>query len=181
MPFMTGGTAAIASVALSAVGTVTSAIGAFQQAAAAQAQAEFSAAVNRNNAIIAQRNADSIRDAGDVEAEEHRRKIGQAKGAAIAALAANGMLVDDEDPNATSQVLVQDIVETGEIDILRLRHNTELEALRVEAQGMNFLAQAQQNQLAADSESPGFAAFGTLLEGGASTLGRAAQFGVKIP
>ena len=66
-------TAAVASFAGSAIG----AVGAYQQqqaaAASARNQASYNAAISRNNAIIAQQNADDIRDRANAAKADHRR------------------------------------------------------------------------------------------------------------
>ena len=67
----------IASLGLSAAGAGVSAFGAIQQGRAAQAQANYQAAVARNNQIIAQRSADDARKRGVFEANLQRQKFEQ--------------------------------------------------------------------------------------------------------
>ena len=160
-------TAAAISIAFSAVGTIASAAGAAQQARAARDQANFQAGVARNNSIIAQQNAADVRDRGKVEAQEHRDRIKQTKGAAIASEAASGFLVDD--PGSTNADLIADIAEAGELDVLRIRDNTEREARRAEVQGSNFKAQAGLFGMQASAQNPGLAGATTLLAGASRT------------
>ena len=151
---------AIAAVASTAVGVAS----AQQQAQAAKNQAKFQQQVAANNAIIAQQNATRIRQQAEVAEEEQRERLRLTKGAATARLAASGLLVDD-DVDATSALFLQDIAESGEYDILKLRDNYEQEARAAEIQGSNFQAQSSLFGLQASNQSPGFAAAGALLSG----------------
>jgi hypothetical protein len=149
---------AVAAVASAAVGTV----GAYQQSQAAKAQARYQQQVAQNNAIIAQQNADRIRQQAEVAEDEQRERIAATKGAAKARLAANGLLVDDPG-DTTASLFLQDIAEIGEYDILKLRDNYEQEARVAEIQGSNYQAQAGLFGLQAAAQSPGLAAAGSLL------------------
>jgi hypothetical protein len=170
--------ATLATISAVATGAsaVVSTIGAYQQSQAAKAQAEYKAAVSRNNQIIAQQNADAIRERGQVEEADHRRRIQQTIGSARAAAAGNGFLIDGsaEDTNALLQA---SIAEAGELDILRLRDDVELRAREQVLRGQQFGAEAALAQFEADQQSPFLAAGATLLEGAAATAG---AFG-KIP
>ena len=143
-----------------------SAKGQMDAAKAQQASLDFQAQVASNNQTIALQNAADVRDRGEVEENEHRRRVKQTKGAARASQAANGFLVDD-DAGSTNIDLLSDIEEAGTLDILRLRDNTAREARRAEIQGVNFQAQSSLLSLQSDSINPGLAAAGTLLAGAA--------------
>jgi type II secretory pathway component PulJ len=161
----------VVSIAATAASTLMQMQAQRQQQRAAAAQANFQAAVARNNAIIARQNADAIRDRGVAEEEDHRRRIRQTIGAARASQAALGFLVDD--PGSTNADLLADLAEAGELDILRIRDRTEAEAHRAIVQGVNFQAQAGlfDTQAAGASAGLGFGSAGSLL-GGAARIGR---------
>ena len=148
-----------------AIGTVVSAAGAAQQQRAAQSQAQFQAGLARNNAIIAQQNAADAKDRGKADAEEHRDRVEQQKGAVKADQAGSGFLVDD--PGSTNVDLLADVAEAGALDIRRIEQNTDREVRRALIQGDNFTAQASLYGIKASSYSPGTAAAGTLLSGAA--------------
>jgi len=170
MPFTTT-TMAVIAIAATAASTLMTVQAQRQQAKSAAAQANYQAAVARNNAIIARQNADSIRDRGAAEEEDHRRRIAQTKGAARASQAALGFLVDD--PGSTNADLLADLAEAGELDVLRIRDKTEAEAHRSIVQGVNFQAQAGlfDTQAAGATAGLGAASAATLL-GGAAKIGR---------
>ena len=145
-----------------------SAYGQMQASNARKAQANYQAAVPRNNVIIAEQNAADVRDRGGVAEDDMRRRISQTKGSAKAMQAANGFLVDDTEDSTNTQ-MIADLAEAGELDVLRIRDNTEREARRAELQGDNFSAQAGLFDLKASSEAPGAAIAGTLLGGAAQS------------
>ena len=145
-------------VTLTIIGIATQAIGAFQQAAAAQQQARYQAQVQRNNAIIAARNAETVRLQGQREVEQRGQRTRQVIGAARAALASNGLLVDDSAQSTPSQ-LIDDLSRAGATDMVRIRRLTANEEQRALVQGMNFEAQAGLYDLRANSINPMFAAF----------------------
>lgn len=150
--------AAIAAVASAGTG----ALSAYQQANSAKAQANYQSKIASNNAIIAQQNADRLRMNKETAEDDQRQRVAMTKGAARARLAANGLLVDDTG-DSTAQTLVQDIVETGEYDVLKLRDNYDQEIRNAQLQGMNYQAEAGLQSLKASSYSGATAAAGSLL------------------
>lgn len=170
-------TLTLISVGTTVAGTVVSSVGAYQQSKAAQAQAEYNAAVQRNNATIARQDADIIRARGEAEEAEHRRRIQQSIGAARAAQAGAGFLIDG-DVDSTNNLLIGDLAAAGELDILRMRDDVELQARQREIQGVNFEAQAGLFDAEASAQRPGMAAFGTLLEGAGRAAGIAVSGGL---
>lgn len=133
----------IASVASAAVG----AVGAVQQANAAAASAKYNAQVNQNNAILADRAAEDARKRGEVEAQEHNRRVSALRGKQTAAMAANGLDVSSGSPLA----ILGDTAMMGALDTQTIRNNAEREGLGYEAQGMNFRAESQLNRMQAKS------------------------------
>lgn len=164
----------IISIAGTVLGAAFTAYGQIQQGKAAAAQAEYQAAVGRNNAILAQRAADDARLRGEEAARrkavDNRQLIGRQR----AVLAANGVLVDQ----GSALDITSDTAEIGKLDELTIRSNAEREALGYEAQGMNFNASSQLNQMRADNAlSSGYgAAFGTVLTGAGSVASKWYQF-----
>lgn len=140
---------AISSVAVSTFGAV-------QQAKAQKAQAEYNAAVSRNNAIIAEQNAQDVEARGDVALAERRRALNQTIGSARSAIAGSGLLLDD-DADTTPALLLDDLTVAGNMDILTLEGNIDREARRARIQGNEFEAQAGLFDLQASSISPGLA------------------------
>ena len=160
--------------AISSVGSLfIGMMGAYRQSQAAQAQARYQAQVAANNRIIAQQNADRIRQNMGQAEDEQRQRIAQTKSSARAAMGASGFLVDDTE-DSTFSLIQQDIMELGEYDILKLRDNYEQEARTAEIQGVNYQAQAGLYNLQASSYSPFMAAAGSLL-GSAGKVAKAGK------
>lgn len=153
--------ASYASLAATALGTVTQIMGQGQQAAAQQASLNYQAAVNRNNQIIAQRNAEDARARGAVAEEQKRRQTALLIGRQRAVLAGNGIDVND----GSAVDITSDTAATGELDALTTRTNAEREALGYEAQGSNFGSQAALQGFQADNTSATLGQAGTLLSG----------------
>jgi len=123
------------SVAISAISTLVSTAGAYQQqevannniayqnavnrnaAIAARNDANFQAQVARNNAVIAQQNATAIRERG-VVAEQNKKLAGIRVGGAVRARqAALGFLAADTE-DSTNVGLFADIAAATQMDII---------------------------------------------------------------
>jgi multidrug efflux pump subunit AcrA (membrane-fusion protein) len=169
-----GAAVPVISILSTVLGTAFSAYGAMQQGKAAAAQAEYQAAVGRNNAILAQRAADDARLRGEEAARRRAVETRQLSGRQRAVLAANGVLVDQ----GSALDLTSDTAEIGKLDELTIRSNAEREALGYEAQGMNFNASAQLNDMRADNarSSAMGSAFGTVLTGATSVASKWYQY-----
>tara|TARA_R110000744_G_scaffold120386_2_gene224317 strand:+ start:895 stop:1422 length:528 start_codon:yes stop_codon:yes gene_type:complete len=150
--------AAVAAVASAATGAAS----AYQQSQSAKSQANYQAQVANNNAIIAQQNAERLRQYGSIAEDEQRERLAQTQGAARARLAANGLLVDDT-VDATGSLLQADLAAEGEYDILKLKDRYAQQVQAAQVQGVNFQAEAGLASLKASQQSPGFAAAGSLL------------------
>ena len=81
--------------------------------------------------------------------------------------AAQGFLVDDSE-DSTNVMMLADIAAAGELDVLRMRDDTEREARRAEIQGSNFTAEAGLMDLKSASVQGG-----SLLASAASVAGGA--------
>lgn len=163
---------------------VTGFIGAQQEGAQQQKQAEYQAAIQRNNAIIANQNAnvalDYAKDArlrGDMEAEQFSGKVRQLEGQQKAVLAANGVQVGA----GTALDITAETKQIGQLDALTIRSNSEREALGFENQAVNFQAQSQNQAASANLSSFAGAnaasaangrAFSSLLSGAGSVAGK---------
>ena len=137
--------AANAAIAAMAVGTVTGiatgvvgGVSAYQQGKAQQAQYNYQAKVNEENAKIAQENANVQRQQGIEEARLQRIKAASTIGAQKTAMAANGVDVTQ----GTAVDVISDTAAMGELDALQTQYNYEMKARGYEAQAGNFQNQA---------------------------------------
>lgn len=141
---------------LALTATAATTYSAYQQAQAQKAQAEYSSAVARNNAIIAEQNAQDVEQRGDTALAERRRALNQTIGSARAAIAGSGLLVDDTS-GTTPALLLEDLTIAGQMDILTLEGNIAREARRARIQGTQYEAQAGLFELEASSINPALA------------------------
>lgn len=128
------GVGAVAAIAATAIGSVSS----IQQGKQQQAMYNYQAKVAEQNAKIAQNNADTERQTGIEEARLQRMKTLQAIGSQQTAMAANGMDVTQ----GTSLDIIEDTAAMGELDALQIQTNYERKALAYEQQRDNFKNQA---------------------------------------
>ena len=143
------------STVLTVASTAVSAIGAYQQAQAQRQQAEYNAAVARNNATIAEQNARDIVQRGEVARDVQRQRVAQTVGAARAAIASTGLLIDE--PGTTPTALIDDLRTAGQFDIMTLKSNIDREERRARIEGSQFQAQAGLFDLEASSINPALA------------------------
>lgn len=125
---------AVGAIGSTAMG-VTSSV---QQGKSTQAQMNYQAKVARNNAKIAQANADQKRQEGIEESRLQRMKTIQKVGAQQTAMAANGVDIS----SGTALDIIEDTSAMGELDALTTRYNYETQALGYEQQANNFNNQA---------------------------------------
>ena len=154
---MSGYTTAVIAVA----GLVMSAYGDMQQSKAAKSQANYQAAVSRNNRIIADRNAADIEKQGKEDANRHRAKVRQMEANQIAGLAGQGVDVTQ----GTSIDLLADTAELGEFDAQVIESNAGREAYNARVQGMNHGSQAGLYDAKASAQNPTMAGATSLLSG----------------
>lgn len=135
---------AAASPILGLVGAGASALGTFESG-------QFQGQVAKNNARIAENNAEYAREAGQTQAAAASRK-GAAEGAAIrTGLAANGV-----DVNTGSAADVQaGQRETSKLDVETVLNNAELQAYGYTTQAANERAQAKQDVIGGDLGAAG--------------------------
>ncbi len=131
-------TAIAASTIAGIAGGTVGAVSSYQQGKAQQAQYNYQAKVNEENARIAQENANVQRQQGIEEARLQRIKAASTIGSQKAAMAANGVDVTQ----GTSLDVIADTVAMGELDALQTQYNYEAKARGYEAQAGNFQNQA---------------------------------------
>jgi hypothetical protein len=160
----------MAGMALSAMSAISGAVAARQQSQARQDQANYQAAVQRNNAIIARQDAEAIRKRTAVK-EADRKLLGEGTiSGARAQQASQGFLVDDASVGATNTSLLADIREQTAIDVARIKDQGDLDIRATLIGASNSEAQAGLLDLKADQENPGLAGGATLLAGAAKTI-----------
>ena len=162
--------AAVIGGAISTPGMVTSAVGQYQQGQAQAKQAEYQAGIARNNAIMAQHEADYRAKTGVQERQQHQLKIEQLKGAQRAAIGASGVEMTSGSPLD----LLMDTSEQGAADLLRIDQNTALDIWRIRGGQANYEAQAGLFDASAAGYRSGgaFGAGTTLLTGLGNNLWR---------
>lgn len=139
-----GITALVTSIVATAVSTTMGVVSSVQQGKAQQAQYNYQAEVARNNAKIAQANADQQRQEGIEEARLQRIKTLQAIGKQQTAMAANGIDIS----SGTALDIIEDTSAMGELDALTTRYNAETKAIAYEQQANNYTNQANLDILA---------------------------------
>lgn len=164
---MAASTAAMVSLGATAVGTIASMIGSGQQAKAQAGQYKYQEAVDRNNQIISNRQADDAIKRGEADEEAQRRQIAQIKGKQRVGFASNNIDLGSENVVDT----LSDTAMFGELDALTTRSNAAREAYGYQVQGMNYGASAGNNALAAKNvKSAAKTEMFTTLLSGASTV-----------
>lgn len=164
MASLTGAQAAAALTVLDAVsiiGTMTAAAGAYSAAKAQKDQNAYQASVARNNKIVADRQAEDIIKRGETEAQQKRSQVRQLQARQTVALAGQGVDVTE----GSSVDLLADTAELGEFDAQVIRSNAAREAHAKQVQGYSFGTQSQLFEARAEAQRPAFAAGETLLTG----------------
>lgn len=133
-----------------------------QQQAKAQ---EYQAAVQSNNAIIADRQASDRVAQGEKEELQHRLRVAQLMGEQRAQFAANGVVLDQADTSPLA--ILEDTAAFGEYDAQVIRENArrEAEALRYEAAGYRVDSAFSQQQAGATRVGGYLSAGASLLSG----------------
>ena len=132
-----------------------------QQANAQKAQYEYEAQIARNNAKIAQQNADQKRQEGIEEARMLKMKSIQNANSQKAAIASNNIDVN----SGNSLNIINDTLTMGELDALNTRYNYETSALNFEQQANNYNNKARLNSIAERNINTPLNVLGTTLRG----------------
>lgn len=126
------------------------AYGAYQQSQSAKDAAEYQSAVARNNATVAEWQAQDAIKRGESDEARQRLLTKQLKGTQTSKLAANG--IDISEGSALN--ILSDTDWMGEQDALNVRDNAAREAYGYRQQGANSSANAGLLKYKADSENP---------------------------
>jgi hypothetical protein len=134
--------------------------GAVMQGYSQSAGANYNAQVARNNQIVANQNASIALQQGQTQEEAKRIQTGEMMGGIVASQAASGV-----NPNEGSALSVRSsAAETGELDALTIRYNSNLAARNLQYQGAQYGAQASLYSSAAGWD------VGNSILGGASSV-----------
>lgn len=147
--------------AASLAGTGLSAYGMYTQSQAMKDQAAYQAAVQRNNQLIANRQAEDVLQRGQLQERQYRSRVAQIKSEQLVGLVGQGVDVTE----GTSVDLLSETAALGELDAQTIRANAERAAYDTRVQATNFGASAQMSQLRSEAENPLVAGGGTLLSG----------------
>lgn len=128
----------LASTLVSFAGAGAQVAGQQQQAAASAAQAEYQAAILRNNQIRAEQLAQDAIERGRVEEAEQRRTTRRLISAQEAGFAGKGVQVNVGTPLEVRE----ETARLGELDALTIRNNAAREAAGFRAQGADFAGEA---------------------------------------
>lgn len=152
---------------LQVAGLVSGALGASRQSEATQQAYNYQAAVNKNNAQVAEWQAQDALQRGTKAEQAQRLKVAQLKSSQRAGFAARGVALDEGSPLA----ILQDTDMMGEMDALTIRDNAEKEAWGARMQGANYSSDSAMLSARAGAESSTGAAFGSLLTGAGAVAG----------
>jgi hypothetical protein len=158
---------AVSSVALSASGAVSGAIGSYWSAQNTKITLEGQAALADINARISELGAQQELINGQQQVGQLTMRAGQVKGAQRAAMAANG--IDLGVGNAAEVQASTDIMK--EIDKNTVESNAVRSAWGFRTQGMNFQNEAIMKRGTAGGISPGMQGFSSLLTGASQVAG----------
>jgi hypothetical protein len=155
-------------IALTAASMAMSAYGQKQAGDAANEQAKYEAAILRNNAVLAQDQARSAKERGELEAVEHAKKVARLQGQQTAAFSANGIGVN----TGSALSMLEATAEEGRANLDVINQNTLNEVFALQTQSRNFVNKSVLTSFAGkQAKTAGnIGAFGDILKTGA-TLG----------
>lgn len=152
------------SIAGTAASTAFSVYNAVNQANAQSDMANYNAAVARNNATMAEYQAQDAISRGNTAAEEHSRKVAALVGTQRNSMASRGLDISE----GTPLDIMSDSELLGSIDQRTIKTNAEKEAWSARVQSGNYSNQAGMYRSQAENTSPLMAGAGSLLSGAAS-------------
>ena len=167
---MAMGTAVVGSTVL---GIGASAYGSYQQGQIAKDEANYNAAVSKNNAISSMQDAESSAVAGSAEAARIRSRTRRNADSQIAAAAGSGLQVS----GSVNDVLLDSYIQ-GETDALLADYQGRAGAHRSGAEAGNFFNQASQQKRAGKNaaRTGKLNAFSTILSQGGNAAMNFASF-----
>jgi hypothetical protein len=142
-------------------GLSASTVGAYKNAAAQKSTLEYEAAVARNNAQVAQYQAQIAQQDGVQQEQTQELKNAATMGDQRAALAANGVDLGEGSANeilATTKFM-------GTRDALQIADNYARQAWAIQEQGKSYTAEANADTAAANAINPNTAALTSFLSG----------------
>lgn len=148
----------------SVVSTGFSVYNAYTQAQGQRDMAKYNEAVARNNATMAEYQAQDAVARGNKAAEDHSRKVASLAGTQRATMAARGLDISE----GTPAEILTDTELFGQQDAATIKNNAAKEAWAARVQGSNYSAQAGMYSTQAENSSPLMAAGGSLLTGASS-------------
>lgn len=110
-----------------------------QQARYQQAVAQINQTTAVRNQVLANRNAEYVETAGARLQEDRARRVRATIGAQRAALAANGLLLDE----GSAADLQDDTASLGQMALTEIRNNSARQASGYRIQGLNFMDDQQ--------------------------------------
>lgn len=146
---------------ISAAGVVMQAYSAFSQSSDNKAAYNYQAAVNRNNAMISEWNAQDAARRGEQDLIDQRRKTAAIMGTQRATLAGRG--IDLSEGSALN--ILSDTAYLGEQDALTVKDNTAKAVWQAKVQANNDTANAGLLQMRANNENPLLSGASSLLTG----------------
>lgn len=160
----------VASTAMSMVGAAQASKARQRQYQAKSSEAAYKAKVARNNATVAEWQAEDARARAARKTADHQRKVDALAGRQRAVMAASGFAIDDDEID-----ILGDTAYFGKVDQLALLQQGEREAYQhkvaasnASAQGLLYDYSSATFASEAAAESPLFAAAGAGLSGGSS-------------
>lgn len=161
-------------MAAAAIGSGVTAMQSIVQGQAAKSQANYQAAVARNNKIIADRAADQAEETGRAEAARVQQDSASLRARQRAVLAANGVSLGFGSANdiEESTALV------GQLDALTYQERARRQAENLRFRGDMFESEAQLSKLAGEQKQRDslFNAAVTVADGTASVAGKWAKY-----
>ena len=152
------------SMGATAASTAFSVYNAVNQANSQADMANYNAAVARNNATMAEYQAQDAISRGKQAQEEHSRKVANLVGTQRNSMAARGLDISE----GTPLDIMSDTELLGSIDEKTIGLNSEKEAWSARVQSGNYTNQSGMYRTQAESTSPLLAGAGSLLSGAAS-------------
>ncbi len=149
----------VAAVAVAIGSMMFSAYSAHNQAKQQKAQYEYQAAVDANNAKIAEWNAEAVARQGEDELTRHRRQVAAKQGTQRATFASRGIDLG----SGSALNLLTDSEFFGEEDAKNIQDSTAQQVWGVKVQKDNYQASSKANKARAGSVSPWLNAAGSAL------------------
>lgn len=157
-----------APVALAAVGTAMQAYGAYSTSVANKSAYNYQAGVSRNNAMIAEWNAQDAARRGEQDLIEQQRRAAALMGNQRATFAGRG--IDLSEGSALN--ILSDTDYLSKQDELTIKDNTAKKVWQAKVQAYNEGTNAELLQMRSDSENPLFSGAASLLTGAGTVADR---------